>query len=67
MASELVDIIHKNTGVDWTSRKAVKAKLRLKVKKLLKKYKYPPDQQKAAIELVLKQASASAEEFVAVA
>lgn len=64
IAHELVDVIHNNTGVDWTSRKTVKAKLRLKVKKLLKKYKYPPDQQKAAVELVLKQASASAEEFV---
>lgn len=67
IATELKDVIHKNLGVDWTSRKTVKAKLRLKIKKLLKKYKYPPDQQKAAVELVLKQARTSAEQYVSVA
>ncbi len=65
IASELVDVIHKNTGVDWTSRKSVKAKLRLKIKKLLRYYEYPPDQQEAAVKLVLQQARTTAEQFVA--
>ncbi len=42
--------------VDWTKRENVLAKVRLKIKRLLKKYKYPPDEQKEAIELVLQQA-----------
>jgi hypothetical protein len=39
------DILRKSTTVDWSVRESVKAKLRLLVKRILKKYKYPPDQQ----------------------
>ena len=45
MAKELVDTVRKNVTVDWTMRDAVQAKLRLLVKKLLKRYGYPPDKQ----------------------
>jgi type I restriction enzyme R subunit len=45
--------------VDWSSRESVRAKLRLMVKRILRKYKYPPDQQEKAIALVLQQAERS--------
>lgn len=56
MAAELVKIIWQNAGVDWTLRKNIQAKIRVNVKRLLKKYGYPPDKQKLATENILKQA-----------
>jgi type I restriction enzyme R subunit len=53
--------LRKNPTVDWSARESVQAKLRLMVKRILRKYKYPPDQQDAAVELVLKQARALGE------
>ena len=49
-------LLVKNLTVDWSARESVQAKLRLMVKRILRKYKYPPDQQNAAVELVLQQA-----------
>jgi type I restriction enzyme, R subunit len=56
MAKELVDTVRKNVTVDWTLRDNVQAKLRVLVKRLLKKYKYPPDMQQKATDTVLDQA-----------
>jgi len=56
IAHELTENLRKNVTVDWSVRDSVRAKLRLMVKRILRKYKYPPDQQDAAVELVLKQA-----------
>jgi type I restriction enzyme, R subunit len=42
--------------MDWSARESVQAKLRLMVKRILRKYKYPPDKQDAAVDLVLEQA-----------
>ncbi|WP_205793690.1 type I restriction endonuclease subunit R [Methanosarcina sp. MSH10X1] len=56
MAAELVKIIRQNAGVDWTLRKNIQAKIKVSVKRLLKKYGYPPDKQKLAAENILKQA-----------
>ncbi|XMB91036.1 type I restriction endonuclease subunit R [Methanosarcina hadiensis] len=56
MAAELVKIIRQNAGVDWTLRKNIQAKIKVSVKRLLKKYGYPPDKQKLATENILKQA-----------
>ena len=53
---ELAEIMRKNDAVDWTQRQSVQAELRLKVKKILRKYRYPPDKEKIATETVLKQA-----------
>jgi type I restriction enzyme R subunit len=55
MATELVKIIRQNAGVDRTLRKNIQAKMRVSVKRLLKKYGYPPDMQKLATENILKQ------------
>jgi type I restriction enzyme, R subunit len=56
IAKELVVMLRKSTTIDWTLKESVRAKLRLYVKKLLKKYKYPPDLQEGATQIVLDQA-----------
>lgn len=56
IALELTDKLRKNLTVDWSVREAVRAKLRLMVRSILIRYKYPPDKQEAATETVLKQA-----------
>ncbi|TAJ79838.1 MAG: type I restriction endonuclease subunit R [Gallionellaceae bacterium] len=61
IAHELTESLRQNLSVDWSARESVRAKLRLMVKRILRKYKYPPDQQEAAIELVLQQAQALGE------
>ena len=61
---ELAEIMRKNDAVDWTQRESVQAELRLKVKKILRKYDYPPDKEKNAIETVLKQAELIAKGWV---
>ena len=61
IAHELTENLRKNLSVDWSARKSVQAKLRLMVKRILRKYKYPPDQEDAAVALVLQQAKALAE------
>jgi type I restriction enzyme R subunit len=52
-----------NLTVDWSERESVRAKLRLMVKRILKKYKYPPDQAESAIDLVLQQLQTVGEEW----
>ena len=49
--------------LDWSERESVRAKLRLMVKRILKKYKYPPDQQDDAVKLILEQAQALGEQW----
>ena len=61
IAHELTENLRANLTVDWSARESVQAKLRLMVKRILRKYKYPPDQQDGAVELVLKQAKALGE------
>lgn len=61
IAHELAENLRKNLTVDWSARESVQAKLRLMVKRILRKYRYPPDQQDEAVKLVLEQAKALAE------
>ena len=63
IAHELTENLRKNITVDWAQRESVRATLRLMVKRILRKYKYPPDQQEAAIELVLQQAQVMGESW----
>jgi type I restriction enzyme R subunit len=63
IAQELTRSLRENLTVDWSERESVRAKLRLLVKRLLKKYKYPPDQTEEAVELVLQQAQSLGEEW----
>jgi type I restriction enzyme R subunit len=50
-------MIRRNVTIDWTLRKNIQAKLRIMVKRILRKYGYPPDKQKKATETVLEQAN----------
>ena len=56
IAKEVADTIKKNVSIDWTLKESVQAKLRLSVKKVLRKYGYPPDKQESATRTVLMQA-----------
>lgn len=64
MARELVELINNNTTIDWTKKENVQARLRVAIKRLLKKYNYPPDKQDKAIDIVMKQAKLSCEDIV---
>lgn len=64
MARELSELIRKNTSIDWKLRDAVRAGLRVMVRKFLKKYGYPPDKEKIATDLVLEQAELLSEHWV---
>jgi len=65
IARELVDTVHKNTTIDWTVREAVRAKLRTMVKRILRKYGYPPDKQEKATQTVLEQAELLCKDWAA--
>ena len=65
IAHELTENLRNNLTVDWSERESVRARLRLMVKRILRKYKYPPDQQEGAVELVLQQAKALGEAWMA--
>ncbi|MCC6336074.1 MAG: type I restriction endonuclease subunit R, partial [Myxococcales bacterium] len=56
IARELVDTVKQNVAIDWTVKESVRAKLRVIVKRILRKYGYPPDKQEAATNTVLQQA-----------
>ena len=51
-----MEMVRKNITIDWTERESVQAKLRLMVKKILRKYDYPPDKQEKGTSTVLEQA-----------
>jgi type I restriction enzyme R subunit len=56
IAHELVQAVRASATIDWNVKDSVKASMRLKIKKLLAKYDYPPDREARAVELVLQQA-----------
>ena len=58
IAHELVIGIKNSISVDWMHREAARARMRVLVKRLLRKYGYPPDLQDAAVQNVLQQAEA---------
>ena len=56
IARELVEKVRRNVTIDWTLRENVRAQLRVLVKRILRKYGYPPDKQETATRTVLEQA-----------
>ena len=56
IAVEITEKLRNSTTVDWQVRESVRAKLRILVRRTLQKWKYPPDKQLEAVELVLQQA-----------
>jgi type I restriction enzyme R subunit len=61
IAVELTVSLRKSVSVDWAKRETVRAKLRVMVRTLLRRYKYPPDRQEEATEIVLRQAESLAD------
>lgn len=57
IARELLAAVRKNVTIDWTIRDNVRAHLRVLVKRILRRYGYPPDKQEKATEIVLEQAA----------
>ena len=55
MTKDLTDMLRKNRTIDWNRREAERANMRRLVKRLLKKYKYPPEEAEGAMNIVLKQ------------
>ena len=55
IARELVALLRRDAKTDWTVRDDVRAAIRAKIKRLLRKYKYPPDQSEGAVKLVIQQ------------
>lgn len=55
MTRELTEMLRKNRTIDWQKKETARATMRKMVKRLLKKYKYPPEQYEDAIETVISQ------------
>jgi type I restriction enzyme R subunit len=64
IARELVGAVRKNVAIDWTVRENVRAQLRVIVKRILRRYGYPPDKQEKATQTVLEQAEVLSQEWV---
>lgn len=64
LAAVLVEKVKANETIDWTIRESARAKLRVMIKRTLNKFGYPPDMQKLATELILKQAELHVDESV---
>ena len=58
-----IKTVKRNATIDWTQKEAVRAKMRAKVKRLLRKHGYPPDQQEAAVVTVIEQAEQVCKEW----
>jgi type I restriction enzyme R subunit len=65
IAQELVTAVKGSVTVDWSVRESARARMRVIVKRLLRKYGYPPDKQERATVLVLQQAEVLSEEWAA--
>ena len=65
IARELVETVRKNVTIDWTLRENVRARLRVLVKRILRRYAYPPDKQEKATRTVLEQAEVLSAEWAA--
>lgn len=61
IARELVVAVKNSVTIDWTVRENVRAQLRVIVKRILRKYGYPPDKQEKATQTVLEQAEVLSE------
>lgn len=56
IAKDLTEAIRKNLSIDWSIRASVQARMRMIIKRLLKRYGYPPDKTPKAVEIVIEQA-----------
>jgi type I restriction enzyme R subunit len=64
IARELLQSVRNSTTIDWTIKESVQATLRRNIRRILRKYGYPPDKQEKAVQTVIEQAKLLAEELV---
>lgn len=64
IAQELLKTVRNSTTIDWTIKESVQATLRRNVRRILRKFGYPPDLQEKAVETVITQAKMLAEDLV---
>ena len=55
LTKELTEALHKNRTIDWNRKESARAQMRVMVKRLLKKYKYPPEKASKALDSVMRQ------------
>ncbi len=65
IARELVETVRRNVTIDWTVKESARARLRTIVKRILRRYGYPPDKQEKAVQTVLEQAEVLGKDWVA--
>lgn len=63
IARELTETVRRSATIDWTLKESVQARLRVMVRRILRKYGYPPDRQERAVLTVLEQARQLGLEF----
>lgn len=63
IARELVESVRNSVTIDWDKKESVQAKMRVMIKRILKKYGYPPDLQEQAVKTILEQAKLLGENF----
>jgi len=63
ISKELVNEVRNSASIDFTKKASVQARMRRSIKRLLRKYKYPPDQQDKAIKIIMEQAMLFGEEW----
>ena len=63
IARELVETVRRNVTIDWTVKESTRARLRTMVKRILRRYGYPPDKQERAAQTVLEQAEVLARDW----
>jgi len=63
--ARLLETVKRDATIDWNQRESARAKMRVMVKRLPRKYGYPPDKQKHATQIVLTQAEVVCEEWAA--
>ena len=64
IAKDLLESVRNNTTIDWTIKESVQATLRRNIRRILRKYGYPPDLQEKAVQTVIDQAKLLAEDLI---
>ncbi len=65
IAKELVESVQRNSAIDWNVKESVRAKMRASIRRILRRYRYPPDKQERAGVTVIQQAELIAGEWAA--
>ena len=55
LTKELAETLRKNRSIDWRHKESARAQMRVMIKRLLKKYKYPPEGAEEALQVVMAQ------------